>query len=332
MSIRVSVYVPGLLPQVKGDFTNHPLSELALPALHNLLCRAQVLPPQSLSNLLNTRTLPYAALRALGEGIEEENAWFLCADPVHLIADQATVYLGGQASISLNSAEITALATAIQPLLPETAKFYAPTSEHWYLSFAETIDLQTHPLLSTIGKDIYSYLPFGKEAAPWKRLLTEIQMSLFNHPLNQQRQQQGQALINSLWFWGEGCLKDYVPQTTWQAMWGDTPLFQGLATTHHIPYAHFSTLNINKFTTAGDYLISALALEHTVKQGQMNLWQQQMQQLDKTVFTVLLSALLEKDIHTVFIYDQQKAYKITRSHLKSWWRRKQRFADLTTSI
>jgi hypothetical protein len=36
----------------------------------------------------------------------------------------------------------------------------------------------------------------------WLKLLNEIQMFLYQHPVNQQRELRGQPVINSLWCWG----------------------------------------------------------------------------------------------------------------------------------
>ena len=47
-------------------------------------------------------------------------------------------------------------------------------------------------------------LPSGAGMADWRRLWMDLQMALHNHPVNQQRQQQGLPAVNAFWWWGGG--------------------------------------------------------------------------------------------------------------------------------
>lgn len=71
--------------------------------------------------------------------------------------------------------------------------------------------IDTKPVLSS--KSVYAMLHQSMMPALetmdntlfWQRLITELQMYLSSHPLNQQRQDK--FAINGLWFWGSGELK-----------------------------------------------------------------------------------------------------------------------------
>ncbi len=56
--------------------------------------------------------------------------------------------------------------------------------------------------LSATGKKVTHYLEQAKRNLDWFKLFNEIQMFLFQHPVNRYREKQGLPLINSLWCWG----------------------------------------------------------------------------------------------------------------------------------
>ncbi|WP_210398991.1 hypothetical protein [Steroidobacter denitrificans] len=58
-------------------------------------------------------------------------------------------------------------------------------------------------------------MPQGRDAAMLRRLMTELQMLLHEHPVNAQRQARGALPVNALWLHGEGVLDlDSLPRRT----------------------------------------------------------------------------------------------------------------------
>jgi len=49
---------------------------------------------------------------------------------------------------------------------------------------------------------VNDWWPQQEAARPWRRLFNEVQMTWFDHPVNQQRQQQGLPAVNGLWLFG----------------------------------------------------------------------------------------------------------------------------------
>jgi hypothetical protein len=60
--------------------------------------------------------------------------------------------------------------------------------------------------------------------APWTALLTEIQMALHEHPVNEARE----LAVNSVWLWGAGVLPESAAGP-WRSVSADDPLARGLA-------------------------------------------------------------------------------------------------------
>ncbi|RRQ20021.1 hypothetical protein [Thiohalobacter thiocyanaticus] len=232
-TIELSLCVPGLLGPLPGvDPTDLDLP--ALPALCRLLARAdRGRGPRELFEALADlggyprAALPAARLRYLAEtGGMGGPGDLLCADPVHLRADQDRVLLF-DADLNVTAGEAHALCEAFNAFEADSGmRLECVTPEHWYLHVPGGIDIETTPLQHARGRDIDPLLPRGPGRVRWHALLNEWQMLLFQQPANQQRQQAGRPMINGVWLWGEGELVD--GHTEVKTLWADDPLVQGM--------------------------------------------------------------------------------------------------------
>jgi len=156
----------------------------------------------------------------------------LCADPCYLHADRDRLLLF--AIDDLTSNEASQLIHTIQPLLEAfTAELVMNDANHWSVWLEKMPDIQLTALPSLIGKSVLPALPEGAEQAHWLRLGNEIQMLLFEHPVNQQRQLAGKLPVNSVWFWGKADWQ--AKPDCWQQVYGDDPLLTQLATASYSP-------------------------------------------------------------------------------------------------
>jgi hypothetical protein len=76
-------------------------------------------------------------------------------------------------------------------------------SEGWFLHTSRTLDLQLHAPERVRGS-LYESMPGGGDSAQLRRLMTEMQMLLHEHPLNLARERRGEPAINGVWPWGAG--------------------------------------------------------------------------------------------------------------------------------
>lgn len=86
-----------------------------------------------------------------------------------------------------------------------------PGWRHWVLQTAGMtvperlpLDATTHDPQPLAGRDAGAWLPSGPGGARLRRLMTEIQMWLHTHPLNESRLRRGEPPVNGLWLWGIG--------------------------------------------------------------------------------------------------------------------------------
>ncbi|MGZ5073258.1 MAG: hypothetical protein ACXWBL_08985 [Usitatibacter sp.] len=187
------------------------LRELRLPALERWLARADI---ESFSDQgpggwlaaahgLDSRA-PVAAISLAGEGDANPGAW-LRADPVHLRIDHDALMLHDASILDVQKHEAVALIDALQRhFRGDGLEFHAPSPERWYVR-ASAEDLPaTTPLWKAFGRNVFGLLPHGNGAFNWESALTEAQMVLSSHEVNQAREAGGKPSINSVWFWGEG--------------------------------------------------------------------------------------------------------------------------------
>jgi hypothetical protein len=153
------------------------------------------------------RGWPVAAVtRQRDAGDAALSAW-LRADPAYVRPDiNGARLLAYGSALSLTQEECTDLLRPLRPLFGD-AGFHidAPTPSRWYLRLPREAKL---PLFASpdeaLGADLFEHLPDGPEGKRWRALLSETQVVLHNHPVNEKRTIAGKPPVNSLWFWGAG--------------------------------------------------------------------------------------------------------------------------------
>ena len=175
------------------------------------------------------RDWPVAPFARLGDGETPDDAYWLAADPVHLRVDRDALLLVDASRFGLDRAHAGMLVEALNRHFDGSGmQFSAPTPKRWYVRLARAPDIETVPLGEALGRNVDVLLPRGGEALAWHRTFNEIQMLLHNHPLNEEREEQGELPFNSVWFWGGGHLPSGV-RGRWKHVWADDALPRGLS-------------------------------------------------------------------------------------------------------
>lgn len=168
---------------------------------------------------------PIASISLCASGLETANDYWLRADPVHLRIERDRVILTEIPEPGPEEARVLCEALAAhfgeafapQPLRPDA----------WVVRIAEERGISTTPLSLAAGQHIDPLLPAGDNAREWRKLLNEVQMLLFSHPVNQAREARGELAINSVWLWGGGRLPEARPSA--RAVLCDQPDWRALA-------------------------------------------------------------------------------------------------------
>lgn len=188
-------------------------------------------PSKLLFNLLSPvdASPPYAAISALGNQLAGDQGHWLRVDPIELMVDAGNIFLVGRDHLTLQNDEIVALLQSLNEfLLQDGLLIKLGKSEEWYLHASTSFGITTSPLYEVMAQDIRPYLAQGSNYKKWHQLMTELQMLLFDHEVNQARQQTSKPLVNSIWPWGEGEIAGAYPLQNYATIWSDDAFVRGL--------------------------------------------------------------------------------------------------------
>ena len=208
-----------------SDAAPHVLRDLPLPNLTQLLARlslahddagdAYTLSPPHERALAAAAgwngadgCLPFAAQAAAGDGIAVgELAWGLVT-PVHWHVGRDHVTLVDPAALNLTEAESRAAFDAARALFEtEGFRFEWGSVSRWYAAHESLAGLPCASLDRVIGRNVALWMQPGANPNPATRLIrrlqSEVQLLLYPHPLNDDREQRGELTLNS--FWLSGC-------------------------------------------------------------------------------------------------------------------------------
>ena len=150
---------------------------------------------------------PWGALAAVGAKLQPGSRAWALALPAHLVLGRDSLQLADPSQLALDAGHAQALLQAVLPLLQEQAWDMVPTRPGcWLVSHPSLEQVLTADPLRAVGRNAASWMPGGQAAAPWRRLLTEIQMVWASHPVNDARREAGLPEVNTLWLHGCGVL------------------------------------------------------------------------------------------------------------------------------
>lgn len=207
--MKLTVLLPSLFWPDRHD-AEEVLKDLPLPALSRLLGWARIQPkPQPWSRLQASHAglaaPSFALWAAEAAGLPWQQGGWLLADPVHLRVNRDQAQLADAGVMNLDENEACALAGAVNALLAEDgARLHVLSPARWLLQLPLEPDADFTPLVDAVGEDVNRLLPAGGDGLAFSRLLGEIQMLLYTHPVNDAREARGEVPVNSVWLWGKG--------------------------------------------------------------------------------------------------------------------------------
>lgn len=331
---NVQVVIPGLfLPQtVAGE----ACAGLPVPVLEVLLARArsEPLPPSSLETrlceLFGVADGAVAPVTLRAEGREPGKAYWLRADPVHLLIrrDQMIV----QADVAPGADEAAALCASLNAhFAGDGLRFFAPHPQRWYLQRDAEPDMKTCPLSQVAGKDIRAYLPQGPDALRWHGVLNEIQMLFHDHAVNLAREARGELPVNSVWLWGGGREERQLARPCAE-VWSDSGLADAFARAAGIPCAALPD-DARACPDGGDALLVWEGLQRAILRGDLQAWRDSLRQFEQCCAVPLRDALRAGRIaqFTLDAPDAGRRFVLTRGAAWKFWRRPEPLASYGAS-
>ena len=151
---------------------------------------------------------PNAALAWQQAGNNAGSAYWLYAAPVHLILQRDSFSMAEPAPLPLESTESEALTSALNKHFEADGLMFFWHQNTWFLSLKTNPNIHTTAPQNVINKDINAFLPTGEGAIQWAKFQNEIQMLLFDHPINLAREAKHLPAINSIWCYGLGTIEN----------------------------------------------------------------------------------------------------------------------------
>lgn len=322
----IHLVIPDL--HLPTPFASEVCADLALPFLTKLLARGrkQTAPRSDsleacLCEAFGLADLPIAALSAQYD--ELPTGRWLRADPVNLTLQRDRLCLNIPA---VEPSEAAAFCAHLNMYFAEQGlTFFAPHPQRWYLKLDTFPTINTTPLPHVIGKNVRNALPTGEHAPYWHQLFNEIQMLLYSHPINGEREQRGAEVINSVWFWGEGEVFDCTPQ--YSTIHGDTVLADMFATAARIPFNPWQkSWNDN----SPKQLLIWTALHRAVQEGDFAAWRTAIQAFEQGYAQPLWQALCRGEISQLTLdsigNERASRIQLTRSDTWAFWRNESQLA------
>jgi hypothetical protein len=240
----LTVIVPRLLERLRSASTPAPSVNDSL--LAQLAGRGDIARRWRATQTQQARLLPWqrgllATLRldearyasgpvcAVGQDSEHDGVDWLHAEPIHLAAGLNEVTLVPlEPDFRLTAHERDALTSVLAVHVAADGWVLRPAATNaWLLGATHALEVTTVAPEFAQRNDWAITLPQGPGAPRVRRLMTEIQMLLHEHPVNEARARRGLPIVNSLWLWGSGSVaRTAMPAV--QACAGQNDYLRGL--------------------------------------------------------------------------------------------------------
>lgn len=167
-----------------------------------------------------------AALRLWGQTGDRPDAWIAAADPVYLEPELDRLRLHALRPADLPQEELRRLVDHLQSTLGDGGANFACIGRYCYLRAPASLPTAAVPPELVDQRIPTDFLPGGSARAGHRRLLSEIEMALHEHPVNEERQSAGRPVVNSLWIWGGGRAPEPAPGGL-PMLYANDPLLRG---------------------------------------------------------------------------------------------------------
>jgi hypothetical protein len=158
-----------------------------------------------------------------------EGATVLLATPVRYVAEMNNVRLPADGILSLRQAEADALARDFNRVWHDAGvRLLAGRGAALLCVSDQPLEVATDDPEEVLGRHIDEHRPTGADAPRLRRLMSEIEMWLFEHAVNQARTGAGEPAVSALWLWGSGPVLCALPPIAGWAEGAD-PFFGAIA-------------------------------------------------------------------------------------------------------
>ncbi|WP_426145916.1 hypothetical protein [Polaromonas sp. DSR2-3-2] len=192
-----------LLQGMKLVETDTQPSESLSPPHERALARALGIATLDTPNGL----MPWAASEAMEHMQTGEDKAWAWITPCHWAMGHLHATLSDPALLGLQEDESRRLLALMQPYFEtDGITLHGVAPGRWLAEGELFRGLPTASIDRVLARNVDAWLPDTKRAGPLRRLQNEMQMLLYTHPFNDEREAQRQLPVNSFWISGTGDL------------------------------------------------------------------------------------------------------------------------------
>ncbi len=178
---------------------------------------------------LNPDLYASAPVTARGSGFREPEALWLHAEPVHFLAGLDRLsFVDLRHAAPVTSTERAALFDTLHAQFAMGDLTLHALGDAWFIRAPAGLRVQTSPPDAASANELQSVMPRGADAPAIRRLMTEMQMLLHDHPVNEARSRRGVPVVNAIWPWGEGALTSMASAGELPVAFAHDAFIQGL--------------------------------------------------------------------------------------------------------
>lgn len=329
-----------LIPSLFWSDTTQPqiYEDLPLSSLEKLLSKGALRrhPAQEMDawlcsafNIAKQHNWPIAPimLHADNSSLITHNDFWMRADPVHLRIEQNHIMLADSQAFKISPEEAQQITQSFNQDVGRHYDFslLPLRNDHWYIRLPHSPQMQTYSLGQVTCRNINDFLPTGSESIFWHKIFNETQMLLHEHPINQQRESNGELPINSVWFWGGGIMPDSM-HSQYSHIWSDDDFARALASASHTPYSKLP-INANEWLSdnqlSGTPLVILDNLSVHAKYRNAYEWREILKRMQNDWFFPLYQALKAGRINRITLVAVNEhsllEFEIMRSNVWKFW-------------
>ncbi len=224
----------------------------------------------------------------VGEVTDDEPVWL--AGLGHIRIAQDHLALADPDAFTVTAAESDALLTAAQPVFQAdgyAVQAISPTMWRVKSVGSPPLNVPGATMEAAAEGDVDAWWPQSADARPWRRLVNELQMTWFEHPVNAARRTQGQPEINTLWLFGGA--PRWQPALAASHVVGGPAFVAGLARAANLPWSASTEASAANAQAGTIFCVDTLAA--SARDEDWGRWLSALSDLDRTLFAPIQAAL-----------------------------------------
>lgn len=263
----------------------------------------------------DSQALAALHLKSIGQ---PSDSWVCYVSPVLMQPNRDHLAIVQSRDFQFEAAELNALCTEFNDYFEEEGyRFQFLTPQIWICYGEHALTVAKQSPHAIVGDNIVAHLPSRDTDVRWQKLFNEVQMLLHHSASNKARILDGKPEINSLWFWGGGCLPADFQLPFSQVMTNNAEI-NGLSQLGGITPRDLSD-------DIGEDIVGSLIYVDVLAESNADLL---IERYMESIFQLLKNKTLDE---VIIIPDFTQQFTLTRRGLMKFWKSRRSISSFISS-